>query len=423
MSVTTPFVVMAKPIGPVCNLRCDYCYYLQKKSLFPSTERFRMRPEVLEAYIRSFIAESPGPVVHFVWHGGEPTLAGIDFFKRAVELQARYTPEGWQSLNNLQTNGTRLDTQWCSFLAENNFTVGLSIDGPERLHDAYRTDIRGEGSHLRVMRGLKELRAHGIEPDVLCTLNSRNAQFPSEVYHFFLDQKVRWLQFLPVVSRLGDGSVAPWSVAPEAMGDFLSKVFDEWIRHDLGRIGIQNFLECLLVVGGRPANICIMSETCGRVLAIEHDGGTYSCDHFVNPSNHLGNLMTDSLGELIESPRQKAFGEAKKESLPRYCTQCPVLFLCNGGCPKDRFTQTPDGDDGLNYLCEGYRSYYGHLQPYLEKILGFYQKGMSAENVMGELERQEHSERQVWKTASRNDPCPCGSGKKYKHCCFSSQRR
>ena len=423
MSVTTPFVVMAKPIGPICNIRCDYCYYLKKKSLFPTSERFRMTPDVLEAYIKSFISASPGPVVHFVWHGGEPTLAGIDFFRNVVELQARYTPEGWQSLNNLQTNGTRLDAQWCSFLADNGFTVGLSLDGPAELHDAYRRDVRGEATHHKVMRGLKELRAHGIEPDILCTLNSRNSLHPSEVYHFFLDQKVRWLQFLPVVSRLSDGSAAPWSVQPEAMGTFLTKVFDEWVRHDLGRVGIQNFLECLLVVGGKPANICIMSETCGRVFAMEHDGGIYSCDHFVNPDNCLGNLTAESLVELIESPAQIAFGQSKKDSLPSYCKECPVLLLCNGGCPKDRFAQTPAGEDGLNYLCDGYRSYYGHVQPYLEKILGFYKKGMSAANVMAELESQERDERKVWKTTSRNDPCPCGSGKKYKHCCFAAQRR
>ncbi|TAN22419.1 MAG: anaerobic sulfatase maturase [Actinomycetota bacterium] len=423
MTVTIPFVVMAKPIGPICNLNCDYCYYLQKKSLFPSDERFRMRPEVLEAYVRSFIAESPGPVVHFVWHGGEPTLAGIGFFRKVLEFQEKYTPEGWKCLNNLQTNGTRLDAAWCDFLAKNNFTVGLSLDGPENLHDAYRIERNGGGSHRKVMEGLRQLRAHGIEPDILCTLNARNSQFPREVYRFFLDQKVRWLQFLPVVGRLGDGSVAPWSVQPQAMGSFLSTVFDEWIRHDLGKIGIQNFLECLLVIGGKPANICIMSETCGRVLAVEHDGGTYSCDHYVNPDNFLGNLTTDSLADLIESPKQKSFGEAKKDSLPGYCKECPVLFLCNGGCPKDRFIQTPGGQGGLNYLCEGYREYYGHLQPQLERVLGFYKKGMSPQSIMAEIERSELGERQRWKTASRNDPCPCGSGKKYKHCCFAKQRR
>ncbi|NNN18610.1 MAG: anaerobic sulfatase maturase [Acidimicrobiaceae bacterium] len=423
MPVTTPFVVMAKPIGPICNLRCDYCYYLQKKSLFPSTEHFRMRPEVLEAYVSSFIAESPGPMVHFVWHGGEPTLAGTDFFKKVLELQARYTPEGWQCLNNLQTNGTRLDPGWCSFLAENNFTVGLSIDGPEHLHDAYRIDRKGDATHSKVMQGLRRLRAHGIEPDILCTLNAANSKFPAEVYHFFLDQKVRWLQFLPVVTRLADGTVAPWSVKSQEMGTFLNTVFDEWIRHDLGRIGIQNFLECMLVAGGKPANICIMSETCGRVLAVEHDGGTYSCDHFVNPGNYLGNLTTDSLADLIESPVQRAFGKAKKESLPGYCKECPVLSFCNGGCPKDRFIKTPDGEDGLNYLCEGYRSYYSHLQPELEGILGFYKKGMSPQAIMAEIEKSEISARAKWKTASRNDTCPCGSGKKYKHCCFASHRR
>ena len=310
MSVAEPFVVMAKPVGPVCNLDCGYCYYLGKAALFPLDERFRMSRDVLEAYVASFIAASPGPVVHFVWHGGEPTLAGVGFYRQVVELQRRHLPTGWTCLNNLQTNGTLLDEAWCAFLAEHHFAVGISIDGPARLHDACRTDRRRRPSHDRVMRGLRLLRAHGIEPDVLCTLNARNVAHAMEVYRFFLDQEVRWAQFLPVVERAPDGGVSECSVTPEAMAEFLCAVFDEWVRYDVGRIGVQNFLECLLVVTGKPANLCVMAETCGRALALEHDGSVYACDHFVDPAYRVGMVASDGLGALIEAPAQIDFGQA-----------------------------------------------------------------------------------------------------------------
>jgi uncharacterized protein len=422
--VTTPapVVVMAKPVGPVCNFDCGYCYYLGKTNLFPPGERYRMDHAVLEAYVRALIAASPGPVVNFVWHGGEPTLAGTSFYAEAVALQERYLPQGWSCENNLQTNGSLLDDAWCAFLAEHRFSVGISIDGPSFLHDAARPDRRGRPTHARVMRGLHNLRAHGIEPDVLCTLNARNAPHPREVYRFFLSEDVRWLQFLPVVSRDPQGSVSPWSVSPEAMGEFLCAVFDEWVRHDVGRIGVQNFLEGLLVATGKCANLCVVAETCGRVLAVEHEGGVYSCDHFVDSAHRLGDVASDGIGALVEGARQRSFGAAKRDLLPAYCRACPVLALCNGGCPKDRFARTPDGEAGLNYLCAGYRRYFGHVQPYLARLAALVRFGRPPATIMDELAVAERDERRRWRETARNDPCPCGSGAKYKHCCLLTRR-
>jgi uncharacterized protein len=422
VSVGEPVVVMAKPVGPVCNFNCGYCYYLGKTNLFGPDERYRMNHEVLETYVRALIAASPGPVVNFVWHGGEPTLAGTAFYAAAIELQARHTPEGWTCENNLQTNGSLLDDAWCAFLAAHHFSVGLSIDGPAHLHDLGRPDRRGRPTHARVMRGLDNLRAHGIEPDVLCALNARNAPHPTEVYRFFLAHDVRWLQFLPVVVRGSDGGVAPWAVTPEAMGEFLCTVFDEWVRHDVGRIGVQNFLESLLVASGRPPNLCIVSETCGRVLAVEHDGGVYSCDHFVDPAHRLGDVTADGIGNLVDGPAQRAFGAAKRDSLPAYCRTCPVLAYCNGGCPKDRFVLAPDGEAGANYLCAGYRRFFGHARPQLERMAALARLGRPPAAIMAELARAEAEERRRWRETARNDPCPCGSGAKYKHCCLGSRR-
>lgn len=414
---------MAKPVGPVCNLDCGYCYYLKKKDLFAEGESFRMHPEVLEAYVSSFIASSPGPLVHFGWHGGEPTLAGIEFYRCVIELQRRHLPAGWRCVNNLQTNGTLLDERWCAFLAENNFAVGISIDGPERLHDAFRSDRRGRPTHASAMRGLRLLRAAGVDPDVLCTLNAANAGEPTEVYRFFLDNGVRWVQFLPVVERLEAGGVSERSVSPQDMGNFLCRIFDEWVRHDIERIGVQNFLECFLVASGRPPNICIMSPTCGQVLAMEHDGSVYSCDHFVDHAHRLGDVGRDGLAALVNSPEQVAFGQAKFASLPTRCRECPVVRFCNGGCPKDRFATSPGGEAGLNYLCDGYEQFYRHVLPYLERMAALGRQGQPISALSKELALAEHDERALWLSTGRNDSCPCGSGRKYKHCCLLTRRR
>ncbi len=417
-----PFVVMAKPTGPACNLGCRYCYYLDKTRLFPARERFRMSDEVLEAYVRSFIEASPGPVVQFVWHGGEPTLLGVGFYRRALQLQERYLPPGWTCINNLQTNGVLLDDEWCGFLAEHRFSVGISIDGPARLHDACRTDNAGRSTHRQVTRALRLLQRRGIHPDVLCTLNSVTAPHPVEVYRFFLDHGVRWLQFLPIVQRTSGGGVSDLSVTPEAMGVFLCTVFDEWVRHDVGRIAVQTFAECLRVWMGEKATLCVMAETCGRALAVEHDGSVYSCDHFVEPGHRIGDLSAHGLAALVEAPEQVVFGSAKRDGLPNCCRECPVLFVCNGGCPKDRFAAAPDGEDGLNYLCAGYRRFYEHVAPYMARMAGLARRRTPVSTIMTELKLKEANDEEPWRRASRNDPCPCGSGRKYKRCCLGTHR-
>ncbi len=423
MTSAEPFVVMAKPTGPICNLDCAYCYYLGTTDLFPAGERYRMRDETLEAYVRSFIEAAPGPTVHFVWHGGEPTLAGRHFYHKALELQRYHLPKGWSCLNSLQTNGTLLDDDWCAFLAEHHFAVGISIDGPAALHDASRPDRHGGATHARAMRGYRLLREHGIDPDVLCTLNAVNVHHPREVYRFFLGERIRWLQLLPVVQRQPSGAVSDRSVPPEAMGAFLCTVFDEWVRHDVDRIGVQVFLESLSVLSGGQASLCTMAETCGRALALEHDGGVYACDHFVDPAHRLGDVGQHGLAAPLASPEQAGFGAAKSSGLTATCRDCPVRRLCQGGCPKDRFATAPDGEPGHNYLCLGYLRFFIHATPYLEQMAHLLRRGRPLAAIMGELASAERAAEAPWRLARRNDPCPCGSGRKLKQCCLGVHRR
>ena len=422
MSTAEPFVVMAKPVGPICNLDCGYCYYLDKTTLFRPHERFRMSDATLEHYVRSFIEAGPGPVVHFVWHGGEPTLAGRAFYRRAIEHQQRFLPEGWTARNSLQTNGTLLDEAWCTFLADHRFAVGLSIDGPAEVHDGARLDRHGGATHARAMRGLQRLRDHGIDPDVLCTLNAGNVSRPLEVYRFFLDAGVHWLQFLPVVQHDADGRVSDRSVPPEAMGEFLCTVYDEWVRHDLDRIGVQLFLECLAVWAGNRPTLCTMAETCGRALAVEHDGSVFACDHFVDPGHRLGTVASEGLALLVDSPGQVAFGAEKRTGLTQACRECPVQFVCRGGCPKDRFAEAPDGEPGHNHLCAGYRRFFTHAAPTMERMVQLGRRLRPVATLMGELRAEEDSIEAPWRSAGRNGACPCGSGRKYKRCCLGVHR-
>jgi uncharacterized protein len=422
MTLTDPFVVMAKPTGPICNLACDYCYYLEKTDLFPAGERYRMREETLECYVRAFIEASPGPIVHFVWHGGEPTLVGRSFYERVVDLQRRYLPEGWSCLNSIQTNGTLLDDAWCAFLAKHGFAVGISIDGPAPLHDASRLDKQQRPTHAKAMRGYRLLRAHGIDPDVLCTISARNVGHPQDVYRFFLDEGIRWLQFLPVVKASLSGEVSPLSVPRGAFGSFLCTVFDEWVRHDVERIGIQVFLESLSVVSGGQASLCTMAETCGRALALEHDGGIYACDHFVDPGHRLGDVAVDDLGALMSSTEQVRFGSAKRDGLTTACRACPVLRLCRGGCPKDRIAVAPTGEAGQSYLCGDYLEFFTYATPYLEQMAALIRHGRPLGAIMTKLAQDEAADEARWRNAGRNDPCPCGSGRKFKRCCLGAHR-
>ncbi len=410
-----PFVVMAKPVGPLCNLECSYCYYLETSRLYARPHQFRMPDALLETYVRQYIAASPGPVVQFVWHGGEPALAGLDFYRHAVELQRRYLPQGWTCWNNLQTNGILLDDEWCSFLADAHFDVGLSIDGTRWLHDAYRKDSQGRGTYERAVAAVGCLQAHGIQPDLLCTVTSAVAKEPISVYRALRSLNTGWVQFIPIIRRAPDGQVTPESVTGEAYGRFLCSVFDEWLYHDLGRFDVQLFAEMSLVWSGGSASLCWIAPTCGRVLIVEHDGSVYSCDHFVTPEHRIGDIVTSPLSVLIDSPVQRRFGDDKRARLPVQCRSCIWLMMCNGGCPKDRFALTEDGEPGLNYLCGGLRQLFAHAEQPLKGVVERRGKGLSPEAIMAELRAGSLAR---WRGVGRNDPCPCGSGRKAKHCCW-----
>ena len=391
------FQVMAKPIGPVCNLNCSYCYYLEKRRLYPGTRNFRMTDRVLDAYVRQSIEAHDTVDVDFAWHGGEPTLMGLDFFRRAVALQRRYCPAGKRVTNALQTNGVLLDDAWCAFLRENDFLVGLSIDGPRRLHDRHRLDKRGGPTFDRVMTALGLLRKHGVEFNTLTVVSRDNSRRPREVYRFLKDQGSRFMQFIPLVERGGDGktlapppepdddegaAVTPWSVTPAAYGDFLSAIFDEWVRTDVGRVYVQPFDVALGLWAGLPSELCIFAETCGKGLALEHNGDLYACDHYVYPGYRLGNILERPMAALARSRRQASFGRDKRRTLPRYCRDCEFLFACNGGCPKHRFAQTPDGKPGLNYLCAGYKRFFAHIDPQMRTMAALLRAGQPPAKIM-----------------------------------------
>lgn len=409
------FHIMAKPIGPICNLDCEYCYYLEKESLYPRGENFRMSGDLLEQYIADYIRAQPGPRVDFAWQGGEPTLLGVDFFRKVVALQQTHLPPGWTCGNSLQTNGTLLNDEWCTFFKDNGFLVGISIDGPAELHDPYRFDKGKHPTHTRVMQGLQLLQRHGVEHNVLCVVNSVNARHPLQVYRFFREHGVTWLQFIPIVEHLGGTEVTHRSVGAEAYGTFLAAIFDEWIRRDVGKVFVQIFDECLNVWAGGRSHLCIFADTCGRALAMEHNGDVFSCDHFVEPEYRLGNLRETPLIQLVDSPEQVRFGQDKRDTLPAYCQACDVRFMCNGGCPKERFLHTPDGEPGLNYLCAGYKHFFHHVDPHMRRMAALLRQQLPPALIMKELAAADAAR---WAQAGRNDPCPCGSGKKYKACCL-----
>ena len=406
------FSVMAKPVGSRCNLACGYCYYLKTER----GDQPRMTDETLERFIRQYIEASPGPEISFVWHGGEPALAGPDFYRRAVELQKRYLPEGWTCWNNLQTNGTLLDDAWCAFLAEARFDVGLSIDGTEPLHDQYRKNLKGGGTYRAAADAARRLQARGIQPDLLCTVTSSSAKEPLAVYRALRRLGTGWIQFIPIVRVDPDGAAAPDSVTADGYGDFLCTVFDEWALNDLGRLDVQLFAETARVLAGGAPGLCWMAPVCGRALIVEMDGGVYSCDHYVTPEHRIGDIYSSHLGGLADSPAQLRFGQNKRESLPGRCRACEWLAVCGGGCPKDRFAPSDGGEPGLNRLCGGLARFFAHSRPVMAEIIARNKNGQPPETIMAALRARELAR---WKGIGRNDPCPCGSGKKAKFCCWA----
>ena len=369
------FQVFAKPIGSLCNLDCRYCYYLRKERLYPIGESFPMRDEVLEEYIVQHIEASPDAVIGFSWHGGEPTMLGLDYFRKVVALQRKHMPRDRRVVNGIQTNGTLLNEEWCRFLAAEGFAVGVSLDGPREIHDHFRVTKSHESTFTQAMRGYRLLQKYGVYTDVLCTVNSYSVGFPLDIYRFFRQIGAGYVTFLPVVEREpNEGSVDPVSVSAEAWGMFLCRVFDEWRDHDVGRVKVQIFEEAARTAFDQEHSLCLFRPTCGDIPVIEHNGDFYSCDHFVDVDHRLGNITETPLVELLESPQQTAFGRAKLEGLPRHCLDCVVRAMCNGECPKNRFIMTPEGEPRLNYLCEGYKRFFLHCQPFVSEVASLWRR-------------------------------------------------
>ena len=406
------FQVFAKPAGPVCNLNCDYCYYLDKRQLYPQGETFRMPDDVLEQYIVQHIAAWPDSEIHFSWHGGEPTILGLDYFRKIVALQRRHRPSRYRITNGIQTNGTLLDDDWCRFLAAEGFAVGLSLDGPQEMHDQHRRSRDGKPVYEETMRGYDLLRRHGVACEILCVVNAHNVQYPTGVYGFFKQLGAQYISFLPLVERQPEskGGVTDRTVPADAWGDFLCTIFDEWMARDIGQLKVQIFEEAARPAFGQDHTLCIFKKTCGGVPVVEHNGDFYCCDHFVDAAHHLGNILTAPLVELLESPEQKAFGQGKLDTLPRYCQTCAVRAMCNGGCPKNRFIDTPDGEGGLNFLCAGYQRFFTHCGPFLAQVSALWRQQQMSQATGGPVEAPAR--------LGRNEPCYCGSGKKFKNCCM-----
>ncbi|MCZ7529646.1 MAG: anaerobic sulfatase maturase [Acidimicrobiia bacterium] len=405
------FHLLAKPSGPICNLDCEYCFFLSKEALYPG-DRFRMSEELLETYIRQLLEAHTTPEVTIAWQGGEPTLMGVDFFRRAVAIAERHRRPEQTVSHTIQTNGTLLTDEWCELFTAHGFLVGISIDGPAPLHDRYRVDKRNRPTFDRVIRGVDLLKRHSVDWNALCTVNAANQDAPLDIYRFFRDDLgARHVQFIPIVERDNDtgfqegGTVTDRSVDPALWGRFMTAVFDEWVVRDVGTVFVSQFDAALASWVGAPQSLCIFRETCGDALALEHNGDLYSCDHFVEPAHLIGNITETHLVELVASPEQRAFGEAKRDTLPTYCRQCEVRFACNGECPKNRFTLTPDGEPGLNYLCAGYKAFFTHIDGLMTLMADLLRAGRYADEVMGVLAQ-----------AGRNELCPCGSGRKTKHC-------
>ena len=427
------FHLLAKPSGSTCNIDCTYCFFLSKEALYPN-EQSRMSAATLEAYIRQLLESHRAPQVTVAWQGGEPTLMKVDFFRRAVELVEKYRKPGQAVQHTFQTNGILLDDEWCAFFKEHDFLVGLSVDGPRELHDAYRRDRRQQGTFDLVMKGWQHLRRHDVEFNILCTVNAANEAHGGEVCRFVRDERgAKWIQFIPIVERASEETLAianqGWSEQPgrkrllytqtgnlvtersvggEQYGHFLVDVFEEWVRRDVGRVFVQLFDVTLEAFFGRHL-LCIHAPTCGYGPALEHNGDLYSCDHFVEPKFKLGNIHEKHMLEMVASPEQRRFGDDKRDTLTAQCQRCEVKPLCNGGCPKDRFTVSRDGEAGQNYLCGGLELFFKHTLPLMRTMAQLFQRGRHVAEVMPLIAAED----------AKRDPyqsCPCGSGKGFRFC-------
>ena len=394
-----PLYVMTKAAGSSCNLACEYCYYLEKNNLYKDIQpdkRFIMSDQLLERFIDMYIQSQTTPQVQFCWHGGESLMRPLSFYKRVVELQQKYAA-GHIIDNTIQTNGTLLNDEWCRFFKDNNWLVGVSIDGPQEFHDEYRRNKMGAPSFRKVMQGINLLKKHGVEWNAMAVVNDFNADYPLDFYHFFKEIECRYIQFAPIVERIlprKDGRhlaspmdangapLADFSVSPEQWGNFLCTIFDEWVRHDVGQYFIQLFDATLANWIGEQPGVCTMARTCGHAGVMEYNGDVYSCDHFVFPEYKLGNIRTSTLVEMMYSPRQQQFGNDKFDRLPDQCRRCKYLFACNGECPKNRFAVTADGQPGLNYLCAGYHRFFEHVAPYMDYMANELKNHRSPASVM-----------------------------------------
>ena len=401
--------LLAKPAGAACNLGCQYCFFLSKENLYPKRESPLMTDAVLERYLQQLMQSQEGAQVDVAWQGGEPMLRGLEFYRRSVELAERFRRPHQRVLHTIQTNGTLIDDEWAAFFKEHNYLVGLSIDGPRDLHDAYRVDKQGKGSFEDVIRGWRCLQRHGVDVNVLCTVHRANADHPLEVYRFFRDElQARYIQLIPIVERATADTIVfankGWggqkgtdrplypqngrlvtdrSVTADQFGGFLIGIFDEWVARDVGTVYVTTFDVALGSWMGQH-NSCVVSPTCGASLAMEHNGDVYSCDHFVEPDHRLGNVKDSTLEALVSSEKQRRFGQAKSDTLPKYCKECPVQFACYGECPRNRFIDTPDGEPGLNYLCAGYRSFFMHVDKPMRAMAGLLRQGRFADEIMVE---------------------------------------
>jgi uncharacterized protein len=400
--------IMVKPIGPVCNLECSYCFYTEKKTFFPQLNNFSMSNEILEAFIKKYITSQMIPEINFMWQGGEPTLLGLDFYKKVISLQKKYA-SGKKIINSLQTNGTLLNEEWCLFLRNEGFLVGLSLDGPASFHDVYRVDRTGWPTHSKVKNALSMLKKYNVPFNVLVCVTRESSVYPLKIYRYFKEQGVKYIQFTPIVERIPDNRVpgmglrhapppnlqneqdnllvSPATVEPEAYGDFLIHIFEDWVRNDVGKMFIMNFEWALESWLGLPSTICIFSEECGRTLAMEHNGDLYSCDHYVYPDYRLGNILTDNPSNIIDSVEQRKFGQVKKTALPEECSECEVVFACRGECPRHRFKISYKSEPGLSYLCAGYKKYFRHIHRYMKVMAKLIENDLPASQVMEVVNR------------------------------------